>query len=94
MIAEILDQFRQQMVDDLNEAFGDARNDMVQAIHKLADEREDPEKPLVFSCSFGAKLDLEKNKVATSFSFNVKTTVKNETVLGDPNQTRMEFDAD
>ena len=64
---------------------------MVQAIHKLADEREHPDKPLVFSCSFTGKLDLEKNKVQTAFSFSAKTTVKNETVLDDPNQQKLEL---
>jgi hypothetical protein len=83
-----ISQLREVMLRDLQTAFDEAHDDIRDAILHLAETRED-DKPLVFSCSLGAKLDCDRNKVSTQFSFNVKTLVKNETKLDDPDQIKL-----
>jgi len=93
MTSSNLSQLRQVMLDDLQTAFDDAESDIRKAITKMAEDKED-DKPLVFSCAMGGKLNLDANTVETTFAFSVKTSIKNKTVLENPAQIRINFDKD
>jgi hypothetical protein len=88
-----ISQLREVMLRDLKTAFDEAHDDIRDAILHLAETRED-DKPLVFSCSMGGKLNLDANTVETSFGFSFKTTIKNKTVMEDPAQIKIQFRED
>ena len=85
---KIIKQLMDHMLADLETAMSDQEHDILKAIHKLKDNQEE-DKPLVFSCSLGGKLNLDKNTVETVFAFSVKSQVKDTHKLEDPDQGKL-----
>ena len=84
-----IQNLRDTMIADLRTAFDDQHEELAAALVKQRENQEEGEK-LTFAVPFSGKLDLEGNKVVTTFSYTVKKQIKQETQCSDPNQ--MTFD--
>jgi hypothetical protein len=87
-----VEQLKNIMLANLQTAIDDRQDDILKDIEKLSsDNKDDPGKPLKFSVSFGAVLDLDRNRVKTKLSWASRTVIEREDELEDPKQTKLPF---